>query len=80
MTGDAGVRVDTVHHTPSSEPEEKKPPAPGLAVVEAFPADETPTPTRILRMADMDLFGELKVLLARRLLLPQPSSAQHSPD
>jgi len=30
------------------------------AISESFPTDETPTPTRILKMADMDLFGELK--------------------
>ena len=31
-------------------------------ISDSFPTDETPTPTRILKMADMDLFGELKVL------------------
>ena len=48
-------------------------------MVDAFPADETPTPTRILRMADMDLFGELKVLVARRLLLFHSAPAKWSP-
>ena len=38
----------------------KKPKTPP-AIAESFPTDETPTPTRILKMADMDLFGELKV-------------------
>lgn len=28
--------------------------------IETFPTDETPTPTKILRMADMDLFQDLK--------------------
>jgi len=37
----------------------KKPKTPP-AIAESFPTDETPTPTRILKMADMDLFGELK--------------------
>ena len=32
-------------------------------IADSFPTDETPTPTRILKMADMDLFGELKVFL-----------------
>ena len=41
-------------------PRQKKPKTPP-AITEGFPADETPTPTRILKMADMDLFGELKV-------------------
>ena len=56
---------------------EKKPPAPGLVVGDAFPADETPTPTRILRMADMDLFGELKVLKEAALVSLSPSKVQH---
>lgn len=38
----------------------KKPKTPPT-IAESFPTDETPTPTRILKMADMDLFGELKV-------------------
>ena len=44
----------------SVSPRQKKPKTPP-AIAEGFPADETPTPTRILKMADMDLFGELKV-------------------
>ena len=44
----------------SVSPRQKKPKTPP-AITEGFPADETPTPTRILKMADMDLFGELKV-------------------
>jgi len=47
---------------PHLEEEEggKKVKMPPSVMPETFPADETPTPTRILKMADMDLFGELK--------------------
>ena len=40
----------------SVSPRPKKPKTPP-----ALTEGETPTPTRILKMADMDLFGELKV-------------------
>ena len=39
---------------------DKKVKIPPSVMSDTFPADETPTPTRILKMADMDLFGELK--------------------
>ena len=56
-------------------------------ISDSFPTDETPTPTRILKMADMDLFGELKVLWAIsnppdpefiELMLLKDSSGQYS--
>ena len=56
-------------------------------ISDSFPTDETPTPTRILKMADMDLFGELKVLKTIsypsdpefiELMLLKDSSGQYS--
>lgn len=40
-----------------SKEKKEKTPAPAI---DSFPTDETPTPTKILRMADMDLFQDLK--------------------
>ena len=49
-----GTRV-SVEMDRNKESKKEKTPA-----IETFPADETPTPTKILRMADMDLFQDLK--------------------
>eukprot|EP00092_Neocalanus_flemingeri_P020974 GFUD01022725.1.p1 GENE.GFUD01022725.1~~GFUD01022725.1.p1 ORF type:complete len:553 (+),score=148.72 GFUD01022725.1:49-1659(+) len=48
------VRI-TVEVDRNKDSKKEKTPA-----LETFPADETPTPTKILRMADMDLFQDLK--------------------
>ena len=48
------IRV-TVELDRNKESKKDKTPA-----IETFPTDETPTPTKILRMADMELFQDLK--------------------
>jgi len=62
MEGGGGNRLSLPgpglgQETEGEDRDKKKTPS---VLSDTFPTDDTPTPTRILRMADMDLFGELK--------------------
>merc|ERR1712223_1593369 len=47
--------INILHEMDKTKDKKEKTPA-----IDSFPTDETPTPTKILRMADMDLFQDLK--------------------